>query len=229
VLDTLGSQFRDLDALEGHLNSLLAKLIPQGVRKRGRRVAIDVVALPYHDTVDEAHQGEVCRTKPREVRRIFSPMPLPTPWSGASLHAGAVRIRAKQRMDYVLRTLLARLATLGIRIKLLLLDRGFYSVRVLQDLMTCRLPFIMPAVKRGKQSTTVGGPTGTYALAAEKHSHWTTYTATAPQQKVSILQCRTRGAVALKMDAHEPCAVLSLQPRPGRLDRELRQARERYG
>ena len=86
------------------------------------------------------------------------------------------RVRAKQRMDHVLRTLRARLVTLGIRIKLLLLDRGFYSVRVIQDLMTCALPFIVPAVKRGKKSTTAGGPTGTYTLAAEKQSHWTTYT-----------------------------------------------------
>jgi hypothetical protein len=71
------------------------------------------------------------------------------------------RVRAKQRMDHVVRTLLSRLVTLGIRIKLVLLDRGFYSVRVMRDLITCELPFIMPAVKRGKKPTTPGGPTGT--------------------------------------------------------------------
>jgi hypothetical protein len=79
-------------------------------------------------------------------------------------------------MDHVLRTLLARLVTLGIRLKLLLLDRGFYSVRVIQDLIMGEWPCMMPAVKRGKQPTTAGGPTGTYALAAEKQSHWTPYT-----------------------------------------------------
>src|SRR5262249_46911345 len=86
------------------------------------------------------------------------------------------RVRAKQTMDYVLRTLLSRLVTLGIRLKLLLLDRGFYSVRVIQELMTAKWPFILPAVKRGKKPATPGGPTGTYALAAEKQSHWTTST-----------------------------------------------------
>jgi hypothetical protein len=86
------------------------------------------------------------------------------------------RVRAKQSMDYVLRRLLSRLVTLGIRMKLLLLDRGFYSVRVIQDLLTAELPFIMPAVKRGKKPPTPGGPTGTYALAAEKQGHWTSYT-----------------------------------------------------
>ena len=63
-------------------------------------------------------------------------------------------------MDVVLRTLLARLVTLGMCIKLLLLDQGFYSVRGIQDLMTCGLPFIMPAVKRGKKPTTAGDPLG---------------------------------------------------------------------
>jgi putative transposase len=86
------------------------------------------------------------------------------------------RVRAKQTMDHVLRTLLSRLVTLGIRIKLLLLDRGFYSVQVIQDLISGELPFIMPAVKRGKKSTTAGGPTGTYALAETKQGQWTTYT-----------------------------------------------------
>ena len=63
VLGTLASQFSDLEALEGHLNALLATLIPKGVGKRGCRVAVDVVALPYHGTVDDAHHDEVCRSK----------------------------------------------------------------------------------------------------------------------------------------------------------------------
>src|SRR5262249_46861989 len=52
VLGNLASQFRELAALEGHLNDLLANLIPKDWRKRGRRVAIDWVALPSHGTVD---------------------------------------------------------------------------------------------------------------------------------------------------------------------------------
>jgi hypothetical protein len=177
VLGTLASQFRALDALEGHLNALLVKLIPKGLGKRGRRVAIDLVALPYHGTVDAAHQGEVCRSKAKGGTTHF--FPYTTAYAvvrGRRSTLAMCRVRAKQRMDHVLRTLLARLVTLSIRLKLWLLDRGFYSVRVIQDLMTCALPFIMPAVKRGKPSTTAGGPTGTYALAAKKHSHWTTYT-----------------------------------------------------
>ena len=104
----------------------------------------------------------------------------------------------EQRLDHVLRTLLARLVTLGIRLKLLLLDRGFYSVRVIQDLITGEWPFIMPAVKRGKKPTIAGGPTGTYALAAEKQSHWTSDTLKSPKEgqvafDLAVICHNTRG------------------------------------
>jgi DDE family transposase len=177
VLGTLASQFSDLDALEGHLNDLLAKLIPKGLGKRGRRVAVDLVALPYHGTLDETHHDEVCRSKAKGgTTHFFTYATAYAVVRGRRYTLAMCRVRAKQTMDYVLRTLLSRLVTLGIRTKLLLLDRGFYSVRVIQDLITGEWPFIMPAVKRGKKPATPGGPTGTSALATQKHSHWTTYT-----------------------------------------------------
>jgi hypothetical protein len=183
VLGTLASQFSDLDALEGHVNELLAKLIPKSLGKRGRRVAMDLVALPYHGTVDEAHHDEVCRSKAKGgTTHFFTYATAYAVVQGRRYTLAMCRVRAKQTMDHVVRTLLARLATLGIRIKLLLLDRGFYSVRVIQDLITGELPFIMPAVKRGKKPTTPGGPTGTYALAQKKEGQWTTYTLKSAQE-----------------------------------------------
>jgi hypothetical protein len=162
VLGNLAGQCRDLDALEGHVNDLLARLMPKGLGKRGRRVAVDLVALPYHGTVDETHQGEVCRSKAKSgTTHFFTYATAYAVVRGRRYTLAMCRVRAKQRMDHVLRTLLARLVTLGMRITLLLLDRGFYSVRVIQDLITCQWPFIMPAVKRGKKPTTAGGPTGT--------------------------------------------------------------------
>jgi hypothetical protein len=75
-------------------------------------------------------------------------------------------------MDHVVRTLLARLGTLGIRSKRLLLDRGFDRGRVMRELRTAELPFRRPAVQRGTKPPTPGGPTGTDALAAEKQGRW---------------------------------------------------------
>jgi hypothetical protein len=63
VLGNLASQCRDLDVLEGQAHDLLATLLPKGLGKRGRRVAVDLVALPDHGTVDAPQQDEVCRSK----------------------------------------------------------------------------------------------------------------------------------------------------------------------
>jgi hypothetical protein len=161
VLGNLASQCSDLDALEGHVNDLLAKLIPKGLGKRGRRVAVDLVALPYQGTGADAHQDEVCRSKAKGgTTHFFTYATAYAVVRGRRYTLAMCRVRAKQSMDHVLRTLLTRLVTLGIRMKLLLLDRGFYSVRVIQDLITCKLPFIMPAVKRGKKPPTPGALPG---------------------------------------------------------------------
>jgi hypothetical protein len=188
VLGTLACQLSDLDALKGHVNALLARLIPKGMGKRGRHVAMDLIALPYHGTVAAAQQDEVCRSKAKcGTTHFFTYATAYAVVQGRRYTLAICRVRAKQTMDHVVRTLLERVGRLGIRIQLLLLDRGFYSVRVMRDLITAELPFIMPAVKRGKQPATPGGPTGTYALATEKQSRWTSYTLkSAPEGQVAF-------------------------------------------
>ena len=66
VLGILASQFSDLDALEGHVNDLLARVFPTGLGKWGHHTALGVVALPYHGAVEEAHHDEGCRSKGRK-------------------------------------------------------------------------------------------------------------------------------------------------------------------
>ena len=88
VLGTLAQQLSRLDTLAGHVKDLLARLIPKGLGKHGRCVAIDVTALPYHGTVDKAHQDEVCRSKAKGARCTFSPLPPPMPWSKAAAIPG---------------------------------------------------------------------------------------------------------------------------------------------
>jgi hypothetical protein len=175
-LGHLASQCRDLDALEGQVHALLATLMPQGVGKRGCRVAVELVALPSHGTVEEAHHDAVCRsTATGGTTHFFPDATASAVVRGRRSTRAMGRGRAKQSLAHVRRPWLARVVTLGLRLKLLWLDRGFYSVRGMQDLSTCELPCIMPAVKRGKKPTPPGGPTGTYALAAKQQGQWTPY------------------------------------------------------
>jgi hypothetical protein len=54
-------------------------------------------------------------------------------------------------MDQVLARLFERLDLLGINVRVWLLDRGFYSVKVIRALIERQRPFIMPAIKRAKR------------------------------------------------------------------------------
>jgi putative transposase len=67
--------------------------------------------------------------------------------------------------------LLAMLSPLRIRVKWLYLDRGFYSVPVIRWLKALNIPFLMPAVIRGKTA-------GTRQLLVGRKSYATRYTLT---------------------------------------------------
>jgi len=162
VLGPLAQHRSHRDALAGHGHALLARLLPQGVGKRGRRVAIDVIALPSHGTVEEAHHDAGCRSKAQGGTTPFFPYATAEAVvRGRRSTLARCRVRAKHTMDPVARPLLARVVTLGSRLTRLRLERGLCRVRVIQDLSTAAWPFILPAVTRGTQPTPPGGPTGT--------------------------------------------------------------------
>lgn len=69
--------------------------------------------------------------------------------------------------------LLAMLSPLQVRVKHLYLDRGFYNVPVIRWLKALNIPFLMPAVIRGKTG-------GTRQLLVGRKSYATCYTLTSP-------------------------------------------------
>jgi hypothetical protein len=100
VLGTLARQLGDLDGLEGQVNALLARLLPKGLGKRGRRVASDLIALPYHGTVAAAHQDEVCRSKAKGgTTHFFTYATASAVVRGRRSTLALCRVQAKQTMD----------------------------------------------------------------------------------------------------------------------------------
>jgi hypothetical protein len=95
----LACQLRDLDALEGQGNALLARLLPKALGKRGRHVAMDLIALPSHGTVAEAQQDEVCRSKAPCGTTHFCPDATASAVVQGRRYTLAIcRVRAKQRI-----------------------------------------------------------------------------------------------------------------------------------
>jgi hypothetical protein len=64
--------------------------------------------------------------------------------------------------------LLSRLTALKVKLKRLYLDRGFFSIPVIRWLQALRIPFLMPAIIRGKTG-------GTRALCQGRQSYRTPY------------------------------------------------------
>jgi putative transposase len=76
----------------------------------------------------------------------------------------------------VVRDLLRQVRRAGVHVRLLLLDRGFYSVGVIRYLQAARSPFLMPAIRRGRKPGHPAGATGTWAFTTRKRSGWARYT-----------------------------------------------------
>src|SRR5262245_51343182 len=120
----------DYATLQRRLNSALAGHLPKALRKHLQRLAIDLTLIPYH--------GKPCR----DLDEIYRAQA-----KGGTSHfhayATAYVVRRGQRytvaltgvckgesLKEVVQRLLRQAAAVGIRPRLLLLDRGFYSVAV---------------------------------------------------------------------------------------------------
>jgi putative transposase len=168
----------ELAELQRQLNRALAGRLPRTLRRRRQRLAIDLTLIPYH--------GEPWRDS-REVYRSLAK-------SGTShFHAYAtayvvlkgqrytVALTAVARgepLKEVIQRLLKQARSVGVKPRLLLLDRGFYSVEVIRYLQAARYPFLMPAVLRGRKPDHPRGPSGTRVFALLKRSGWHEYTVT---------------------------------------------------
>jgi Transposase DDE domain len=165
-------------ALQRRLNGALAGRLPKALRRRRQRLAIDLTLIPYH--------GEHFRD-PKEVYRGLAK-------AGTShFHAYAtayvvlrgqrftVALTAVARgepLKGVVQRLLAQARSVGVKPRLVLLDRGFYAADVIRYLQAARYPFLMPAVVRGRKPEDPRGPSGTRVFAAMKRSGWFAYRVT---------------------------------------------------
>src|SRR5512138_151766 len=166
----------DYAELQRRLNAAPAGPLSKALRKHLQRLAIDLTLIPYHGrpfrNPDEIYRGQAK--------------------SGTShfhAYATAYLVRHGQRytvaltgvmkgesLTDVVRRLLRQAARVGIRPRLLLLDRGFYSVAVVRYLQAARHPLLMPVVCHGRSPQQRGGPSGSYVFRTWKTSGWSTYT-----------------------------------------------------
>lgn len=159
--------------LQRRLNLALAGRLPRALRRRPQRLAVDLTLIPYHGEPfrDEA---EVYRSLAKGGTSHFHAYATAyVVCKGRRFTVALTAVAKGESMKEVLRALLKQARSAGVAARLLLLDRGFFSVDVVRYLRAARQPFLMPAVIRGRKADDPRGPS---VFAAMKRSGWLRYT-----------------------------------------------------
>ena len=135
--------------IEAKLNAAMNQSLPAAFRRRPRQLAIDYHEIPYHGHSPKNH---TLGRKPRlGTSRFFTYATACLVDHGHRYTLAYTWVRAQDSTVDVLERLLDEVAKLGLKIRKVLLDRGFFSVEVMRFLQGRNLPFLMPAVMRGRK------------------------------------------------------------------------------
>jgi putative transposase len=196
ILTELADNVTDLTSLEIKINRKLVGLLPKKISHRARRIAIDQVKTPYHGTVAPEQAEEVVRSLAEHgTSHFFVYATAYAIWQGRRYTLAIYRVRAGEKMIAVVQKLLQRLKQIGIRVRLLLLDRGFYNVAVISYLITQQQAFIMPAILRGRIPQGDKAAGGLRVYAQLKQSCWARYTLKNTEGEITFdlaVVCRNR-------------------------------------
>jgi Transposase DDE domain len=161
--------------LQRQLNYALAGRLPKTLRRRPQRLAIDLTLIPYHGK-HFRDAKEVYRSLAKDGTSHFHAYATAyVVLKGQRFTVALTAVAKGEPLKDVLQRLLKQARSVGVKLRLLLLDRGFYSVDVIRYLQAARYPFLMPVVIRGRKADDRRGPSGTRVFAVVKRSGWFEY------------------------------------------------------
>jgi hypothetical protein len=162
--------------LQRRLNAALAGNLPRALRRSPQRVAADLVLIPYHGQ-PQSDPDEIYRSQAKSGTSHFHAYAtLYIIRNGYRCTVALTPVSRGEPLEAVLKRLRQQAAQVGIRCRLLLLDRGFYSVGVIRYLQAARQPFLMPVICRGRKLDDPRGPSGTNVFLTWRSSGFGTYT-----------------------------------------------------
>jgi len=220
--------------LQRRVNRALAATLPKALNQKRRRLrlAIDLTLIPYHGQ-PEADPKEVYRSKAKDGTSHFHAYASAyLVLHGQRFTVALTPVEKGEKMAVVTRRLLRLAAQAGLRPKLLLLDRGFYSVGVIRYLQAARVPFLMPAMARGRKPGKNQPATGIRAYQVRKRGGWGQHTLQdASKRKATVAICVACSNYRGKWKRHGRCAWVyaywGVQPRTIRWVRDT--YRQRFG
>jgi hypothetical protein len=171
IFNALHATLPEVRELERRLNLALVTKVPRALQRKSRIIAIDLTLLPYYGKPHE-NTKEIYRSKPKAGTSSFHAYA-----TAVVIHKGYRYTLALTRVEYgeamkdVVQRLLRVVRRRGVKIRYLLLDKGFFSVSVMSYLKRAGYGFIIPAIIRGRTSSKTP-PTGLRALRKKKNGHY---------------------------------------------------------
>jgi putative transposase len=166
---------RPRDLLSRLLGSL-RQTLPGHLFWRPLVMAIDLHQRPYYGKAKT--KGVTRRQKKASTRKSFTYATLAVLDRGGRFTVGLLPTRPNMRLTTVVEQLLMQAFEVGLTISYLLLDKEFYAAEVISLLQQKRLPFLMPAVKKGS-----AGTGNSWLFEPTQPVGWCSYTWTAPRRR----------------------------------------------
>jgi hypothetical protein len=172
IRNALLASLPEITELERRLNLALVTELPKALRRKRRMIAIDLTLIPYHGQ-PARDQKEIYRGEPKSGTTHFHAYA-----TAVVLHKGhrytlaLTHVESGEAMKDVVQRLLRIVRRRGVKIKLLLLDKGFFSVGVISYLKRARYGFIIPAMARGRKPKPPKTETGLRALLKKNNGYY---------------------------------------------------------
>jgi putative transposase len=194
VRTAIHDQLPEAAVLARRLNAALAGALPRAVRTRPQTVAIDLTLDPYYGQ-PWRDEKEIYRGRHGAgTNRYHAYATACVVVHGLRFTLALLPFERGTPREQVVGDLLRLVRGLGVTVRRLLLDREFFSARMIRNLKAAGVPFLMPVAFRGKPPVGEPGPESLRRFRAWKASgwaeHWLTPHKGKRRVKVAICVCR---------------------------------------
>lgn len=172
IRNALCESLPEISELERRLNLCLVTKLPKALLGKSRRIAIDLTLIPYHGQ-PQNDEKEIYRSAPKSGTTHFHAYA-----TAAVVHNGyrytlaLVRVEHGEKMKDVVQKLLKIIRSRRVKVRFLLLDKGFFSVEVISYLKRAGPGFIIPAMVRDRKPKGRKRAAGLRAIQKKKNGYY---------------------------------------------------------
>ena len=171
IRNALAATLPEVQELERRLNRALATNLPKALKRKARIIAMDLTLIPYHGK-PAFDKKEIYRSQPKSGTTHFHAYATATVVEKGHRYTLALtRVEYGEKMVEVVKRLV-RIVRRQVKIKFLLLDKGFFHVAVFRYLKRAGYGYRVPAMVRGRKPKGRKPHTGLRAIRKKKHGYY---------------------------------------------------------